>query len=92
MGEQHYSRLPVLTHPFCEAAMIDPQSDPQVSAPPVRRSKVSIDEALRICRGMTKEESDRLDAETPPFVPETRNGYMTYREDDIGPKLPEPKF
>ena len=56
-------------------------------------SKMPIEEALRICRGtMTKEESDRLDAETPPFVAETRNGYMTYREEDLGPKRAEPKF
>jgi hypothetical protein len=64
--------------------MIDPQSDPQLNheLPKVRRSRVTIDEALVICRStMTQEESDRLDAETPPFVPETRNGRMTYRED-----------
>ena len=67
--------------------MIDPQSDqrldPQLNheLPKVRRSRVTIEEALVICRGtMTKEESDRLDAETPPFVPETREGRMTYRE------------
>ena len=41
---------------------------------------------------MTSEEAARLDAETPPFVAETRNGYMTHREDDIGPKRAEPKF
>ena len=74
--------------------MIDPQSDPPFHPPlEIPRSRISIDEALVICRSkMTSEEAARLDAETPPFVAETRNGYMTHREDDIGPKRAEPKF
>ena len=75
--------------------MIDPQSDPQLNHGilKVPRSRVSIDEALQICRSkMTQEESDRLDAETPPFVPETRNGRMTYRKDRKVPWIIRPAF
>ena len=80
--------------------MIDPQSDPRLDPqlnhelPKVRRSRVTIDEALVICRSkMTQEESDRLDAETPPFMPETRNERMTVRQDGKqGPWLNRPAF
>ena len=78
--------------------MIDPQSDqrldPQLNheLPKVRRSRVTIEEALVICRGtMTKEESDRLDAETPPFVAETDPRRMTVSSRQ-GPLLNLPSF
>ena len=42
---------------------------------------------------MTQEESERLDAETPPFMPETRNERMTVRQDGKqGPWLNRPAF
>ena len=77
--------------------MIDPQSvqrlDPQLNheLPKVRRSRVTIDEALVICRSkMTQEESDRLDAETPPFVAETDPRRMNATK--RGPLLKRPAF
>ena len=75
--------------------MIDPQitSTPKTLSNNVVWSKMPIEEALQICRGtMTKEESDRLDAETPPFVAETDPRRMTYREDGKVPWLIRPAF
>lgn len=73
--------------------MIDPQitSTPKTASENVVWSKMPIEEALRICRGtMTKEESDRLDAETPPFVAETDPRRMNATK--RGPLLKRPAF
>ena len=80
--------------------MVDPKSDPRLDLqlshglPKVPWSRVSIDEALQIYRStMSQEESDRLDAETPPFVAETDPRRMTVRQDGKqGPWLNRPAF
>ena len=73
--------------------MIDPKITPipKTVSDNVVWSKMSIEEASRICRGtMTKEESDRLDAETPPFVAETDPRRMNNTK--RGPLLNRPAF
>jgi hypothetical protein len=74
--------------------MINPQLNPQLNHEPSKRCPpMTIDEALVFCRSkMTREEVARLDAETPPCMPETRPRYMTHRDHDMGPKRAEPKF
>ena len=46
----------------------------------------SIEEYLRTHKGMSREEAAKLDAETPPFEPETDPGMMTIlrQTDDDG--------